>query len=642
MYLDKYDTGSVSEGDVRISAVPLYVWWMWGWVPDVNGFTALSLSVPQIPGAGLTYDVGLWSYQANNDFSVDSTVEMEILASLEVTSAPTAYQSTYYVTEGSDNINIRGRGFRGNEPLQISVGGEYMKTVTPNSYGYFSTDIDNMPALAGGEQTITATGVVTASNTASTTITYTPALSVSPTSGYNLNPVTLIRVTGKGFEAGTYQIVLDGAGIGEAVTSPFTVTDTGDEAGQINIAFNLPEGVEGVHIVDVVKTSDPSVSAFYGAGYFTTGASVRSGAPFPTNTEFPTVTIYPSLQRTPIETTVGTNVTVTGKGLQPSTTYYIWYDPRGTSTSQAALMTTTPATVTTNAKGTLTASFQIPQSTGRSYGLERALWLSTSSNSIVNDPVSGSPVSTRVKIYTAITLERYSGAVGENISVSVTGMEPNRQYQLWWYKPTVEAKWEQIPSTALPLATVTSSLYGNSTEAVSFTVPATADANTVYAVDLSYYGDTDSRAVNPVYFTVGKEAATTITLSLTPTTVRKGEGVAINGLIEPALSVNITLHITDPDGTLTNRTVTSTSSGTFTDSFEPDEAGTWQVIAKWDGNDVYAAYTSLAATVTVKPVDVSGIYMLTGLGIGIAALALAIVITVYYFMHKRKATKPTA
>jgi len=643
VYLDKYDIGSVSEGDVRISAVPLLsVWWTWGWVPDVNGFTALSRSVPNIPGAGLTYDVGLWSAWATNDFSVDSTVEMEILASLEITSAPTAYQSTYYVTEGSDNIYIQGRGFRGNEQLQISVGGEYMKTVTPNAYGYFSTDIDNMPALAGGEQTITATGFVTASNTASTNITYTPALSVSPTSGYNLNPVTSIMVTGKGFKAGTYRIVLDGAGIGEAVTSSFTVTDTGDEAGQINIAFNLPEGVEGYHIVDVVETSDPSASAFYGAGYFTTGASVRANAPFPTNSEFPTVTIRPSLQRTPTSTTVGTSVTVTGKGLQPSTTYYIWYDPRGTTTSQAMLMTTTPATVTTNAKGTLTASFQVPQSDGDGH----YIWVSTSNTFINNDPILAGAVYVYLTINEAVALTQTSGAVGASIAVSFSGLSTDSQYQLWWYKPeeAIVDGWSGtplIPSTALPLATVTGALFGNSTETVSFTVPATAETGTVYAVDLSYYGPYDrySELANPVFFTVGS-ISTTITISLTPSTVTKGESVAINGVIDKTISVNVTLFIKAPNGVTTNKTVTSTSSGTFTDSFTPDKAGTWQVWAKWDGNTIYAGYTSLAATVTVKSVDMSGTYMLTGLGTGIAALVFAIVIIVYYFMQKSKAAKP--
>ena len=284
VYLDTYDPGSVSEGDVRISAVPLYAWWMWGWDPDVNGFTAVSLSAPNMPGGGLTYDVGLWSAWANNDFSVNSTAKMEILADLEVTDAPTSYQSIYYVTEGS-SVRIQGKGFHGNETLDIFVGGEYVANVTPDLYGSFGLDI-MMPALAGGEQSITSRGATT-NNTASTTVTFTPALSVWPA----WRTGAAIMVTGKGFEAGTYQIIFDGAGIGEAVTSSFIVADIGGEAGQINMTFRLPAGVEGCHIIDIVKTSIPTISAWYGAGYCDIGGSARQDTPFPTDSEFQTITI---------------------------------------------------------------------------------------------------------------------------------------------------------------------------------------------------------------------------------------------------------------------------------------------------------------------------------------------------------------
>jgi len=81
------------------------------------------------------------------------------------------------VTEGS-SVRIQGKGFHGNETLDIFVGEKYVANVTPNLYGSFSLDI-MMPALAGGEQSITARGATT-NNTASTTVTFTPALSVWP------------------------------------------------------------------------------------------------------------------------------------------------------------------------------------------------------------------------------------------------------------------------------------------------------------------------------------------------------------------------------------------------------------------------------------------------------------------------------
>jgi hypothetical protein len=639
VYLDYDGDGEVSAGDVRISFdrelsfVSLSA--------DSNGFLAATLTIPERPGGGKEYNVGLWNFVADGGVQAGNSVTMQIQAFLDL-STPTRHQSTLYVTEAS-SVTVSGKGFLGNEPVNVFVAGEYITQLTPSIWGVLDGTSITMPATVGGAQSITAQGIFTTGNNASATVKFTSALSVSPTSGYNLNPVTSIMVTGKGFEAGTYQIVLDGAGVGEAVTSAFTVADTGDEAGQINIAFNLPEGVEGAHIVDVVKTSDPTKSAVYGASYFTTGADYRGGVssfyPYPTDSEFPGVTIYPSLQVAPKTTTVGTSVTVTGGGLQPNTTYYIWYDLRGTSTSQAVLMTTTPTTVATDAEGTLTASFQVPQSSGGT----RRIWVSTSPTYIDNDPVTGGTVYTSISIQPALVLTPSSGTVGTTVSVSVSGLQAGVQYQLWWYKPEEPLIAGYIAPAAVPLATITGATYGNATETVSFNVPATAEVGAVYAVDLSYFaGGTILYSVlpTPSFFTVGN-VSTRITLSLTPTTVTQGENVTINGFIEPAMSVNITLYITAPDGISTNKTVTSTSSGTFTDTFRPNKAGTWQVIAKWDGNAVYAAYTSLAATVTVKPIDVSWAYTLTGLIIGIVALVLGLTITLHY-MRKRRDAPPAA
>jgi hypothetical protein len=637
VYLDKYNQGYVSEGDTRLSDVPLWIWWTMP-LSDSNGFVAYTLGIPSMPGAGRTYDAGLFDYWVGSSGVVlDNKVTMEVLASLEVYSGPTAYQSTYYVTEGSDNIYIEGTGFLGSEQLKISVGGKYMETVTPDAYGYFTTDIDNMPALTGGAQTISATGVTTSGNTASTTITYTPVLSVSPTYGYNLNPVTSITVRGKGFAAGTYNIVLDGAGVDIAVAS-YTVADAGDEAGQINTAFNLPDSVEGNHIVDVVSTSNASV--FYGFSYFDISANNRPNTPLPTNTEFPTVAIYPSLQSSPTATTVDSMVTITGKGLQPSKTYYIWYNPRGTSTTQARLIPD-PESVETDANGALAAaSFQVPASSGG----DHYIWLSTSNTFIDDDPWLGDPLSTGLYIAPGLSLEKNSGAVGESIDVSFLGLAESTQYQLWWYKPAEPIISGYIAPSATSLATVTGATYGNSTEAIAFNVPATAENGAVYAVDLSYYGSFGTRysvLPAPVFFTVGK-VASTITLSLTPATVTEGESVAINGVIQPAMAVDITIHITPPNGTSTTRTVTSAPSGTFTDTFTPNSAGTWQVTAQWDGDATYASYQSLAATVTVKTVDITWTYAVAGIAIGAIALIVGLLVTVWYFLFKRKPRAPAA
>lgn len=140
-YLDKYNAGSVSEGDVRLSEVLFPVWWTWiyTWDMDANGFFAFTLNIPSMPGAGTTYNVAIWNGVGPDGVKSGNTVAMQVQATLEVTSAPTTYQLTYYVTEGSD-VEIAGTGFLGAEELKIWAGGKTVAIVEPDDDGSFSDE----------------------------------------------------------------------------------------------------------------------------------------------------------------------------------------------------------------------------------------------------------------------------------------------------------------------------------------------------------------------------------------------------------------------------------------------------------------------------------------------------------------------
>lgn len=645
VYLDLNRDGVVSAGDIRISHERESISFS-SFTADNNGFLAAWFTVPTIPGGGKVYNVGLWNFVGTDGgATAGNPVTLEIVASLTV-SAP-AYQTAKYVAEAYTGVTLSGNGFFGAEQLTISIGEKHVATsVTPipDAYGVLSgITINSIPALAGGTQSIVAQGLFTTKNTATASVVVTPALSVTPAMGYNLNPVTSIAVTGKGFEAGTYEIVVDRTLNGTSVAS-FTVAGTADEAGKISVAFNLPAGIEGAHIVDIVKTNS-TTSSFFGKSYFTTNGFARAGVslnyPYPTDSEFPAVTISPSLQVSPTTTHVGELVNVEGEGLQPTTSYYVWFSQRGTSASEAILVVTNPTPLVTDAVGTLTAAFTVPESSGGT----RAIWVSTSNSSVNNDSVTGLPITAQIMIRPALVLERMSGEVGMNVNVGFSGLTTGNEYQLWWYKPE-EARvgdilwgfsYVQVPETALPLTSATGAQYGGSTLNVTFIVPSTAENGRIYSVDLTNYGDRYSVLSQPVFFTVGK-VASTIALSLAPATVTEGESVTINGVIQPAMAVEIMIQITAPNGTSAARNVTSMSSGTITDTFTPNRAGTWQVIAKWNGDTTYAAYQSLAATVTVKPVDFSWTYAVTGVAIALIALIFGLLVTTYYIVHKRKPT----
>jgi predicted amidohydrolase len=90
-----------------------------------------------------------------------------------------------------------------------------------------------------------------------------------------------------------------------------------------------------------------------------------------------------------------------------------------------------------------------------------------------------------------------------------------------------------------------------------------------------------------------------LTLSLNK--IEKGETITVSGVVMPAHEgVPVTLTYKRPDGSTLNRTVISSSGGKFSDTYEPDAAGTWNVTASWLGDaDDYGA-TSTAVSFAVK------------------------------------------
>lgn len=98
--------------------------------------------------------------------------------------------------------------------------------------------------------------------------------------------------------------------------------------------------------------------------------------------------------------------------------------------------------------------------------------------------------------------------------------------------------------------------------------------------------------------------STTISLSVSETSIIEGAEVTVSGAIEPPDQVSITLTYTMPDGSTLTRNVTSSSDGSFSDSFEPTVAGSWSVKASWTGSESQAGATSSTETFTVVEVEI--------------------------------------
>lgn len=78
----------------------------------------------------------------------------------------------------------------------------------------------------------------------------------------------------------------------------------------------------------------------------------------------------------------------------------------------------------------------------------------------------------------------------------------------------------------------------------------------------------------------------TISCSISPQTVERGEVIEVSGSISPALeNVTVTLTYEGPDGSVYPRNVRTDVEGSFRDSFQPKVEGSWSVNASWPGDE---------------------------------------------------------
>ena len=99
--------------------------------------------------------------------------------------------------------------------------------------------------------------------------------------------------------------------------------------------------------------------------------------------------------------------------------------------------------------------------------------------------------------------------------------------------------------------------------------------------------------------------SSSISCSVSPSMVTKGDSVTVSGSINPAVSgKSVTLTYERPDGSTFTRMVTSGSDGGYSDSYQPTEAGSWSVNASWEGDEKYEAASSQHIAFTVEEKEV--------------------------------------
>jgi hypothetical protein len=217
-------------------------------------------------------------------------------------------------------VTVTGSGYASTSTITIKYDGVTQTTtpatVTTSATGTFSATF-TVPDSTAGSHTVSATDA--SSNTASAAYTLTMGIVLNPVSGH---VGTIVTVAGSGYAA-TSTITIKYDGVVQS-TTPATVNSSA--FGSFSATFTVPASTAGSHTVSATDASSNTASAFF--------------------------TVTPSISLAPASGNVGSSVTVTGAGFASTSTTTLKYN--------GVTQTTIPATITTNAAGGFSASFNVP------------------------------------------------------------------------------------------------------------------------------------------------------------------------------------------------------------------------------------------------------------------------------------------
>lgn len=346
-------------------------------------------------------------------------------------------------------LNLTGNSFAVNSTVTIRIDGNPVTTTGSSSSGSFALALP-VPEGVAGIHTISATDA--SSNTASTTYSIAPGVTVSPAS---FTGGSQVNITGTGF-AGSSNIavyvdneVVNSSAATTTSLGAFSITgftipqisggnhtlqakDGSGNAGTFNFAvaanltFDIAGGTPGTNLqvtgngfgvnrpisisIDgiPVATNPPAPLTSVG-GNFVVSFTVPpiSGGNHPvvvsdgTNSASGTINVMPVANMTPITGRVGTSVTVGGSSFASGGSILITFD--GTSVR----------TATADASGAFSATFEVPASGTGSHEI------------IVTDGTRKSTFSFAVT--STMTIGPLSGNAGAPITVTATGLAPGKQ-----------------------------------------------------------------------------------------------------------------------------------------------------------------------------------------------------------------------
>ncbi len=221
-------------------------------------------------------------------------------------------------------------------------------------------------------------------------------------------------------------------------------------------------------------------------------------------------------------------------------------------------------------------------------------------------------------VNSTISLATYPSPALAGQSVTVSGTLTNTTDSSPLVSMQVLLEYNATGGSYSIIATTTTDSQGRF--AASFTPPGPGsyDVRATWSGDNGHSGSTASASL-----TVTKEPSV-IVLSSSSFNAQVGDTITISGYVYPANAAKLTIVYTGPSGTTVSHTVNSTNTGSFTDQYAVNSAGTWTISASWTGTATTASSTSNTLNVQTQPqpgplITTMGFYTLI---LSIAALAV--------------------
>lgn len=360
---------------------------------------------------------------------------------IQVVTTPGNFSSTFAVTPQitlspssgyvDDTVTVYGSGFTAGS-VSIYFDTTSVATVTADASGSFTTATFTVPENERGSHTVK--GRDTTGYSPDVSFTILSKITVTPASGAVGDQVT---VSGNGFAANKNVTFF-----WDNTTLTAEADRTNSNGSFTNNTFTIPSTSRGSHTIKAQDASGNSATA--------------------------TFTVGQKIAITPTSGASGTTVTVTGTGFIGNRAITIEYN--------GVPVTTTPASVSTDANGAFTARFNVPAGLAGTYPVEATDGTYSYSTNFT---------ATAAATISQTTSTASPGYVGMELTITGTGFRPN-------YDVTITYTTESVT-----LATVTTD--DNGDFSVTVTIPPSAGGNHTITV-------TDNHSTKQFIFVMESQA----------------------------------------------------------------------------------------------------------------------------------------